>query len=244
MRFYIPTMESVPVNPTEAPSSMAVPWTVGDAAKATALVVGGTMLLVLLAGPALRLLDGQEEVLRILFLSIPEGMLILAVWRFGPWRYSLSWRALGFQAALNNGAFLALVVFLASISFTVIYSLAMTVLGLDNLTPPALPGELMETYLQRIAAFLLIVMVAPVAEEMFFRGFLLPVFVGRWGFVWGATFVSLLFSASHLMPGVLVPVFVSGLLFAWLYRRTGSLWNCCLAHGAQNALAFAVTVSM
>ena len=244
MRFNTPTMASVPVNPTVAPSSMAVPWTVGDAARAIALVVGGTMLLVLLIGLALRLLDGQEEVLGVLLLAIPEGMLILAVWRFGPWKYSLSWSALGLQAALNSGAFLAVVVFLASVSFAVLYSVVMSLLGLDNLTPPALPGKLMETYFQRIAAFVLIVLAAPVAEEMFFRGFLLPVFVGRWGFVRGASFVSLLFGASHLVPGILLPAFVSGLLLAWLYKRTGSLWNCCLAHGAQNALAFAATVSI
>ena len=79
---------------------------------------------------------------------------------------------------------------------------------------------------------------------MFFRGFLLPVFVGRWGFMWGAGFVSLVFGMSHGALGLLVPAFVTGMLLAWLYRRTGSLWNCCLAHGAQNALAFAVVVSI
>ena len=79
---------------------------------------------------------------------------------------------------------------------------------------------------------------------MFYRGFLLPAFAQRWGFVGGATLVSALFAVSHVAPGIMLPAFVSGMLFAWLYRRTGSLWNCCLAHGAQNALAFAVTVAV
>lgn len=232
------------MNPAEAPPSMTVPWTLGDAAKATALVIGGTTVLAFLGAQAVRLLDGPRETMGLLFSAILEGMFLFVVWRFGPWRYGRSWRALGLQAALTNGASLALVVFLVSVSFAVLYSLAMTLLGLERLTPPSLPSAFMETYPQRLALFSLAVLVAPVAEEVFFRGFLLPVFVGRWGFLRGASLVSLLFGLSHVAPGLLVPAFVSGMLLAWLYRRTGSLWNCFIAHGAQNALAFAVAVSV
>ena len=223
---------------------MTVPWTLGDTAKATALVIGGTMLLLFLTVQTVRLFDGPEKVAGLLLSAVLEVMFLLVVWRFGPWRYGRSWEALGLRAALNNGAPLALLVFLASISFVVLYSLTMALLGLESLTPPPLPSELMDTYPKRLFAFFLIVLLAPVAEEVFFRGFLLPVFVGRWGFLWGASLVSLFFAIIHVAPGLLVPAFVSGLLLAWLYRRTGSLWNCCLANGSQNALAFAVVVSL
>jgi membrane protease YdiL (CAAX protease family) len=52
----------------------------------------------------------------------------------------------------------------------------------------------------------------------------------------------LVFSAFHLAPGVLLPVFVTGLLLAWLYHRTGSLWPCMAAHAGQNAIALAATL--
>jgi len=239
-------MASAPVSPTQASPSMTVPWTLGDAAKATALVlvIGGTMFLVFLGGQAVRLFDRPGEVAGLLFSAILEGVFLLAVWRFGPWKYSQSWRALGLQGTLNKGASLALLVFLASVGFVLFYSLTTTMLGLEKLTPPPLPSGLLETYPQRLAFFFVAVLVAPVAEEVFFRGFLLPVFTDQWGFLRGASLVSLLFGISHAVPGALLPAFVSGLLFAWLYRRTGSLWNCCMAHGAQNALAFAVAVSV
>lgn len=89
--------------------------------------------------------------------------------------------------------------------------------------------------------FLATVVAAPIAEEVFFRGFLLPAFAVQWGFVPAAFASALLFGLTHVSLGLLAPAFVSGLILAWLYRRTGSLWNCILAHGIQNSLAFAAT---
>ena len=223
---------------------MTVPWALRDAAKAAALVVGVAVLLVLAAALVSLAPGGTIPGSGLLFSAVLEGVLLLAVWRFGPWRYGQSWRALGLSAPLSRGALLALLVLLASLAFASIYTAAMNLLGLASLTPPPIPNELTKTYPERIAAFVLIVVVAPVAEESFFRGFLLPVFAGRWGFWVGASFVSGLFAMAHMAPGLLLPAFVSGMLLAWLYRRTGSLWNCCLAHGAQNALAFAAAISL
>ncbi len=232
------------MNSTDARLRMAVPWTLRDAAKAVTLVVGVAALLVSLAALASLELGATVPGSGLLLSAALEGMLLLAVWRFGPWRYGQSWRALGLRATLSSGALLALLVLLASLAFVLLYTTAMNVLGLASLTPPPIPDELMKTYPDRIVAFVLIVVVAPVAEEAFFRGFLLPVFAGRWGFWVGASFVSVLFALAHMVPGVLLPAFVSGMLLAWLYRRTGSLWDCCLAHGAQNALAFAAAISV
>jgi membrane protease YdiL (CAAX protease family) len=58
---------------------------------------------------------------------------------------------------------------------------------------------------------------------------------GLWG-VCGAS--ALLFAFSHGAVGLLVPVFVSGLLLAWLFLRSRSLGASMTAHALQNALAF------
>ena len=149
----------------------------------------------------------------------------------------------GHQSPLLGQMFslLALLVFLASLALTAVYGYIVSFFGQDILAPEPLPGELTETVLQRMAGFFIIVLLAPFAEEVFFRGFLLPAFANRWGFLAGAIITSGLFGISHVAPGAIVPAFMSGMLFAWLYHRTGSLWNTTIAHGAQNALAFAVT---
>ena len=237
-------MNNYVVNNPDTFGNIGVPWTLKDTGKGLLVVLAGTGVLAVVAVQAFRLVDAPTAITVFLVSALLEGMLLLAVYLFGPWRYGQSWGALGIQATLNNGVPLALWVFLASLGFAVVYSAVVTTFGIDSLKPPQLPDQAIATYPLRIIGFLVIVVLAPVAEEVFFRGFLLPAFAQRWGFLGGATLVSGLFAVSHVAPGALLPAFVSGLLFAWLYRRTGSLWNCCLAHGAQNALAFAVTVAL
>ena len=51
----------------------------------------------------------------------------------------------------------------------------------------------------------------------------------------------------HILPpeSLLLLLAAAGMLFlllAWLYGRTRSIWSCVLAHGGQNAIAFALSV--
>jgi membrane protease YdiL (CAAX protease family) len=77
----------------------------------------------------------------------------------------------------------------------------------------------------------------PFCEEVFFRGFALPVFANRFG-LWGGILISAaLFSVFHLSIGGAVPIFVFGIVLAWLYVRTGSIYPSMVAHVTQNILA-------
>lgn len=219
----------------------AVPWNLRDVSGAILLVVVGTLLLLIIGG-LVALVAGSLPALVVILLSVVlELLLIFGVWKFGLRRYGKSWNSLGLIPSLNNGALLVLLVFLASLALTAVYGLIVTFFDQEILAPEPLPGDLTETVLQRLAGFFIVVLLAPFAEEIFFRGFLLPAFANRWGFLAGAIISSGLFGISHVAPGSIVPAFMSGMLFAWLYHRTGSLWNTTIAHGAQNALAFAVT---
>ena len=82
----------------------------------------------------------------------------------------------------------------------------------------------------------------PLAEEIFFRGFVLSGLAGRWGFLPAAIASSLLFALAHIDPRVMVPIFVIGLFLAWLYHKTGSIWSSFAAHGSWNALALSISV--
>ena len=48
----------------------------------------------------------------------------------------------------------------------------------------------------------------------------------------------LLFSAGHLNLGGLIPLALVGMLFAWSYSRTGSLWTPIYAHLIFNLVSF------
>ena len=86
------------------------------------------------------------------------------------------------------------------------------------------------------------------AEEVFHRGYLMSALEDRWparrkifGVPFGlaAVLSSLLFAVGHLVgmaqAGRLV-TFFPALVFAWLWRRSGSLWAPALFHTAANLL--------
>jgi membrane protease YdiL (CAAX protease family) len=84
---------------------------------------------------------------------------------------------------------------------------------------------------------LLAVVVAPLAEETFFRGFLFRGFSNSWGWVVGAIVSAAIFGAAHLQLTVFVPLFALGFALAWVYKRTGSLWASIALHAIFNAIS-------
>ncbi|HEX6116029.1 MAG TPA: type II CAAX endopeptidase family protein [Solirubrobacterales bacterium] len=97
-----------------------------------------------------------------------------------------------------------------------------------------------------VAQGILVVGLAPVSEELFFRGFLFGGLRGKLSF-WPAALISgLFFGSIHLLGGsweVIPPLAAFGVLLAWLYERTGSLGPPVLMHALQNAIAFTITIS-
>ncbi len=96
--------------------------------------------------------------------------------------------------------------------------------------------------------FLAAAVIAPIGEEIFFRGYAFNAFLQSWGRTRLGTAVAyvvsaLLFSVAHSLSatqgliGLLVPVFVMGLLLAWAMHRTHSLIPCIIAHGLNNGVA-------
>ncbi len=166
---------------------------------------------------------------------LAEGSFLLVAWWFGPGFRTVSLSLLGFRRGRGNLVGWAVVALLASLSLNVLYAL----LAPDRLLPPPLPAEVRaaETL---VPAILAIVLLAPLAEEAFFRGFAYPGLAKRWGVWGGAAGSSVIFASSHGSVGLLVPAFMSGMVLVWVYGRTGSLWPGILAHAAQNGIAMAV----
>jgi membrane protease YdiL (CAAX protease family) len=82
------------------------------------------------------------------------------------------------------------------------------------------------------------IVLAPLFEEVIFRGVLLPVAARRLGGA-AAVFVSAaVFAAAHLSLGELVPLFVLALGLGWLRWSSGRLLPCVLMHALWNALTF------
>ncbi|MDQ6674656.1 MAG: CPBP family intramembrane metalloprotease [Chloroflexota bacterium] len=85
---------------------------------------------------------------------------------------------------------------------------------------------------------------APIVEELFFRGFLFGLYRRRQP-LWVAYMVpSVLFTLLHndpshmsvpQMAGLSIGIFILALLLTWMYQHTGSLYPGMLAHAVNNA---------
>lgn len=92
------------------------------------------------------------------------------------------------------------------------------------------------------AAFLLLVVVAPFAEEVVFRGVLLSSMRDRWG-DWPAILgSSAVFAAVHVNPYVALPIFGLAIGLGFLFVRSRSLWISMACHATFNAIGFIALV--
>lgn len=74
------------------------------------------------------------------------------------------------------------------------------------------------------------VIVAPVAEEVVFRGYLYPAAKRFCGTAAAIVFSSLVFAAVHGNVVALIPLFVLAVLLCLIFEVTGSIWACISVH--------------
>ena len=99
-----------------------------------------------------------------------------------------------------------------------------------------------------IAAGFMIICVAPVAEEFFFRGFFYRALRSRYSILVAALIDGLVFGIIHY-PGdgaegllIVPPLAGLGIMFCLVLERTGSLYPVIALHALNNALAYGATV--
>ena len=222
---------------------ISVPWKVGDAALATVSVFASCAVVLLLLIPVTGFVGVDESPLITPWsAAVVEGVLLVAVWAFGIHKYHAKWRALGLRRPASRWGFiLPWLALLGSLAFTGAYLSVVTALGKDSFLPPAVPGDVLGHGFSRLLNTLVIVLWGPFAEETFFRGFLLAALIPSLGAIRAAAVSSAVFAATHLMLGMMIPVFVTGLLLSWLYVKSRSIWPCITAHAAQNLIAISTT---
>jgi membrane protease YdiL (CAAX protease family) len=99
-------------------------------------------------------------------------------------------------------------------------------------------GRLFEGPLaRRVAMVALTALLAPLCEELAFRGYLQSALRLRLGDGAALGLGAALFAAMHLNPVSLPGLLLLGLLFAWLALRSGSIWPAVAAHLANNGIS-------
>ncbi len=151
--------------------------------------------------------------------------------------------ALGLRRPLRSPIWMAAAAYLAYIVFALVYS-SFVHPQQEDVTRDLGFGQ---GTVGAIASGLLIVVAAPVSEEIFFRGFIFGGFRRRLPFPAAAVISALIFGLFHYTGpgslGVVPQLAFLGLALCWLYEETGSIYPTMGVHAVNNALAFAILTS-
>jgi uncharacterized protein len=93
-----------------------------------------------------------------------------------------------------------------------------------------------------VAAAIVVVGITPVAEEIFFRGFLFGGLRGRMSFLPSAAIASAAFAVLHPPLQLMIIIFFVGFGLAALYEWRGSLVVNIAAHMGFNLIGYSVIV--
>lgn len=94
---------------------------------------------------------------------------------------------------------------------------------------------------QFMLMFLAGTVLAPWAEELFYRGMIYPVLRKYLGVKWGIAVAGIVFGLAHMDLWRAVPLSAGGIVLCYIYEKTGSLWPSFIAHAIWNGLmAFAL----
>ncbi|MCG9480039.1 MAG: CPBP family intramembrane metalloprotease [Actinomycetia bacterium] len=129
--------------------------------------------------------------------------------------------------------------FLALIAiFTLSFLYVFVVSSAFNIEAPASKIEQLVRGRNISTNILLVVVavVAPFSEEIFFRGFLYSAFKKAWGINTGLFLSSLLFALAHMEVYSFIPIFLIGWMLAYIFEKTKSLFPVIFLHAVYNLI--------
>ena len=189
--------------------------------------------------------DERQSLLTIIVTMAIEASLGLWVWLWVKLRHRVGIQALGFKLRRSDvgwGVLAAVVGFIgAGMIVQIVITITEGATGRRIEQPDQLPG--LTGGLEIALAAIAVVIVAPIAEEMFFRGFLYQA-LRRWRGVAFAVVVSAaIFAIVHGAPLLIVGIFPLGVILAYLFERRGSLTATIAAHMTYNLIGFVLIVA-
>jgi membrane protease YdiL (CAAX protease family) len=147
------------------------------------------------------------------------------------WR-GIHWKSLGFGKFQWSTLALGCGLLVASYVIILLHNLILTALHIETQGDEI--SNLFELLDSPFWFFLVGAGLAPLIEEIFFRGFLFQGLRAKYGWIAGMLISSAIFAIAHLDPASLIPTFILGNLLAYLYHRSNSVWPGVLLHMAVN----------
>ena len=240
--------------PVRMAGSGQAPWGLREISL---IVVGGLLFTIALLFVALGILDGAgydttDDLDPVVFLALGSTMYLgfgAAIWGvLIAWR-KLTWADLGFRRTKLSSILWMIPL---SVGVLVIVSIVgLTQEWLFDISPPEDSGLPIEegnlTAGSVFAAALVAVILAPIFEELFFRGVLFQYLRSRYLLVarglFEAVVLSALAFASLHLGGAILPILPVGVILALVMHRTNSLWPAIALHCFYNGIVLAISLA-
>lgn len=210
------------------------------------VLVIATILVAPFGADAMALLGGDVEMTLlgafVILVSTPIALLLVS-WFFVARPNALaalpSFPGRDPQGALMAGIGWGVLAWIGSTAVLVIVGWLLERIGSP---PEAGAAELAIEIVNPALVVLAVVILAPIAEEVFFRGVVFNAWLREGGRRYAYIGSAALFAIIHVSLVSLIPIFLLGLALAWVYERTGSLLAPMAMHATVNGISVALAL--
>ncbi len=222
-----------------------VPWFVGDVFKVFIVLFFAELLISVILGLWSALLKLSLERSTVVLMGgtmLRNVIAAIYVLYLISKRYGAGLKELGFRLA---GAFRAAAIGIGAYFgfFPVYLVLLLGIMGILKIIgyEPPLQTVVEVVYEEKsagalVAASLVIALLGPFFEEMFFRGFMYQAFRRKWGTAGAVIWVSVIFAAMHAHWVAFLPIFALSSVLCVLFETTGSLMPGIALHVFHNLM--------
>lgn len=236
----------------------AVPWgPVGATLVAVTAILGADVLVFLLVAggvvlegsmslpTAQRVIEASIPLLFTAFVGARLFAIALVYWFVR--RRGGGWRTLGVRGFRPGRG--VVVVVLGFIGFFITAAVATVLLehfapGVDLTAEQEIPFLAARQAWEIVLAFLALVVIAPVSEELVFRGLLLPAFGKVFGLLPSVVIISIGFGLLHPPLSAMIIIGLFAIFLGIAYVATKSVWPPIALHASKNLLAFFLSQSL
>lgn len=223
--------------PTWSPWSAILLTILAYLASQLIIILPLAIILLFKHGQNIQTLLDKSTLLNFTLSAVSALMIILVLWIFLR-RKKLKFKDLGFRAVkITDFGWLTIGTVAYFILLIVILTLASHIPGFNVNQSQDIGYQGVKGW-QLGLAFVGLVVLPPLAEEMLFRGFLYRGLASRWPKIVAALVASSLFAVVHFQWNVGVDVFVLSLVLIALLEKTKNLWVCIGLHAVKNTIAY------
>ncbi|MDM5154915.1 type II CAAX endopeptidase family protein [Bacillus sp. DX1.1] len=182
-----------------------------------------------------------------LYTDTLTGLIMAIVFLLGVYHitlkpFQLTWKDIGLRSFTKRYWVSTIFWTITLIVLSVVVVIIMDVLGISYENSKTESFQTQLTPINFTIGFISAAVISPFYEEVFYRGFLYKWLRSRFGIAVAIAFSSLIFMLVHIPTYNTLPInFISGLIFAWTYERSGSIVPGIIIHGCFNGIAVILT---